>query len=265
MSRALFKHDLKSNWFFFTITLAVMLMYMSVISMMYDPASMDAMNNLLSAMPKQLISAMGFDNLGSTLTDFMASYYYGFIILLFPMIYSIVLSGRLVSRYMDRGSMAYLLSCPVKRSRIASTQAIFMLLSLVLLFGLVSAGGYVFCEARFPGLLEADKYWKLNYNALFLFFAISGICFLCTCSFSEAKVSSALASGIPLGFYVIHMLSNVGEKLSWLKNFTIFSLYDAEAIMDGTSTAAWAIALVAIASAAYAAGIMIFSRRDMAL
>ncbi|MCK7488777.1 MAG: hypothetical protein MZU97_27240 [Bacillus subtilis] len=28
-------------------TLAIMLMYMSVISMMYDPASMDAMNDLL--------------------------------------------------------------------------------------------------------------------------------------------------------------------------------------------------------------------------
>lgn len=265
MIKALLKHDLKSNWFLFAVILSIMLMYMSVISMMYDPTSMDAMNDLLSAMPKQLLSAMGFDDLGSTLTEFMASYYYGFIIFMFPMIYCIIISGRLVSRYVDRGSMAYLLACPVKRSRIASTQALFTVLSLILLFGVVAAGGFAFCEASFPGLLELDKYVKLNYNALFLFLAISGICFLCSCSFDEAKVSSALITSIPLGFYVIHMLSNVGEKLSWLKNLTIFSLYDADAIMGGSSVAVQGLVLLAIAIASYSAGIAIFSRRDMAL
>jgi len=265
MNRPLIKLDIKSNWFLFSVILAIMLMYMSVISMMYDPASMDAMKDLLASMPKQLLSAMGFDDLGSTLTEFMASYYFGFIILMFPMIYSIVLSGRLISKYVDRGSMSYLLSCPVKRSRIASTQALFMVISLGLLFGLVAIGGYAFCEASFPGLLETAKYWNLNCNAFFLFLAISGICFLCSCSFDEAKVSSALGSGIPLGFYVIHMLSNVGDKLAWLKNFTIFSLYDTDRIMGDSSTMVQGIVLLVIATAAYIAGVAIFSRRDMAL
>lgn len=265
MNRPLMKLDIKSNWFFFIVIMAIMLMYMSVISMMYDPTSMEAMNNLLAAMPKQLISAMGFDDLGSTLTDFMASYYYGFIILMFPMIYCIVTSGRLVSRYVDRGSMAYLLSCPVRRPRIAATQALFFVLSLLLLFGVVALGGYAFCEAGFPGMLELDKYWRLNCNAFFLFMAISGICFLCSCSFDDAKVSSALGSGIPIGFYVIHMLSNVGDKLAWLKKLTIFSLYDTEAIMGGSPTWAQVAALLAIAAAAYIAGVAMFSRRDMAL
>ncbi len=265
MIRALFKHDIKSNWFLFMVILAIMLMYISVISMMYDPASMDAMNDLLSAMPKQLISAMGFDDLGSTLTEFMASYYYGFIILMFPMIYCMMLSGRLISKYVDRGSMAYLLACPVRRSRIALTQALFTVLSLCLLFGIVALGGFAFCEASFPQMLETDKYFTLNYSAFFLFLAVSGICFLCSCCFDEAKIASALGSGIPLGFYVIHMLSNVGDKLAWLKNLTIFSLYDVDRIMAGSSIALQAIALIAIAIAAYSAGIMIFSRRGMAL
>ncbi len=78
-------------------------------------------------------------------------------------------------------------------------------------------------------------------------------------------MSSALGSGIPLGFYVIHMLSNVGDKLAWLKNFTIFSLYDTERIMSGSSTMVQGIVLLVIAAAAYIAGVAIFSRRDMAL
>ena len=265
MIKALFKHDVRSNWFLFTVILAIMLMYMSVITMMYDPASMDAMSDLLAAMPKQLISAMGFDDLGNTFTEFMASYYYGFIILMFPMIYCIIISGRLVSKYVDRGSMAYLLACPVKRSRIASTQALFTVISLLLLFGVVALGGFAFCEASFPGMLEADKYIKLNCNAFFLFLAVSGICFLFSCSFDEAKVSSALGSGITLGFYVIHMLANVGDKLAWLKNLTIFSLYDADMIMGGSSVAMQGLALISIATLAYVAGIVIFSRRGMAL
>ncbi len=265
MIKALLKHDVKSNWFLFIVMLSIMLMYMSVISMMYDPASMDAMNDLLSAMPRQLISAMGFDDLGSTLTEFMASYYYGFIILMFPMIYCMMMSGRLISKYVDRGSMAYLLACPKRRSDIAFTQALFTILSLLLLFGVVTLGGFVFCEASFPGLLELDKYVKLNYNAFFLFLAISGICFLCSCSFDEAKVSSALGTGIPLGFYVVHMLANVGDRLAWLRNLTIFSLYDADKIMGGSSVALQGVVLIAIAIAAYVSGIMIFSRRNLAM
>ena len=102
MNRAIFKLDIKSNWLFFLVILAIMLMYMSVIAMMYDPGSLEAMTMLLDSMPKQLISAMGFDDMGTSLTGFMASYYYGFIIILFPMIFAIVLSGKLISRYVDR-------------------------------------------------------------------------------------------------------------------------------------------------------------------
>ena len=265
MNRAIFKLDIKSNWLFFLVILAIMLMYMSVIAMMYDPGSLEAMTMLLDSMPKQLISAMGFDDMGTSLTGFMASYYYGFIIILFPMIFAIVLSGKLISRYVDRGSMAYLLSSPVKRSVIASTQAAFTVLCFALLFGLVSVSGFLICEASFPGELDAGKYWTLNLMAFALFMAITGISFLASCSFDDSKISSAIGSGLPLAFYVIHMLSSVGEKTAWLKNLTIFSFYDVDRIIAGESTFVGGLALTAMAVVAYVAGIMIFSRRDIVL
>lgn len=265
MNRAMLKLDIKSNWAFFLVILSIMLMYMAVIAMMYDPGSLDAMTQLMDALPKQMIAAFGFEDLGASLTSFMASYYYGFIVILFPMILTIVMSVKLISRYVDRGSMAYLLSSPVRRSVIAGTQAAFTVLSFALLFGLVSLSGYLICEAGFPGELEAGKYWMLNVMAFVLFMAITGISFLASCSFDDAKASSMLGSGLPLAFYVIHMLSNVSERTVWLKNLTIFSFYDVDRIMAGEPTLAGGLALMAIAVCCYAAGIAIFSRRDIVL
>lgn len=265
MNRALFKHDLKSNWLLFLIILAIMLMYISIISLMYDPGSVEAINQLMAAMPKQLVSALGFDTIGSTLTGFISGYYYSFVVILFPMIYCIILSGRLVSRFVDRGSMAYLLSGPLKRSAIAGTQAVYFIISLTALFSVNTLIGYLICEAKFPGLLDIGKFLAHNYLALFIFFAVSGMLFFFSCAFDDAKLSSSLGAGIPLAFYVIQMLSKVDDKLSWLKNFTIFTLYDTEKIMSGGPILVNSVVLLGIAAVMFTGGILTFSRRDIIL
>jgi ABC-2 type transport system permease protein len=265
MVRALFKHDIRSNWAIFIIILALLMMYFSVIAMMYDPKEIDALQGLMKLMPQQLTSAMGFSTLDQSLTGFIAGYYYGFVIILFPMIYCFVLAGRLICSYVDRRSMAYLLSSPVKRARLATTQAFYFVSSLFVLFGINSLMGLAICEAGFPGLLDLPKYWTLNLMSLILMLSIAGIGYFFSCTFDDAKLSSAFGTGIPLFFYVVNMLSNVDAKLSWLKHFTIFSLFDTGLVIKGSSVLPDAVMLIIIALAGFIGGIVVFSRRDMAL
>jgi len=101
---------------------------------------------------------------------------------------------------------------------------------------------------------------------MFLLFGMfSGISFLSSCSFNETKNALALGAGLPLLFIMINILSNVDPSLNFLKNFTIVSLLDTDAIISGGSYL-WSFVIMFVSSfALYFAGIKIFSKRDLSL
>jgi ABC-2 type transport system permease protein len=60
------------------------------------------------------------------------------------------------------------------------------------------------------------------------------------------------------------MLSNVGDQLSFLKNFTMFSLFNPQRILEeSTSVPISFAALFLIAALLYTAGIVIFNKKDL--
>ena len=74
----------------------------------------------------------------------------------------ILLTNRLVVGYLDRGTMAWLLSTPTPRWKIATTQALFQVVCGVLT--VVYAGGLcaILSAAMYPGELAATPFFRLN-------------------------------------------------------------------------------------------------------
>ena len=121
MNLTLFKRELQSNYKIFLMIFAVLLIYTSVVTSMFDPNLGQILQQFSQTMP-ELMSAFGMSNPGSTLIEFMASYLYGFIYVVFPLIFEIIVANKLVAKYIERGSMAYLLATPVSRQTIIRTQ-----------------------------------------------------------------------------------------------------------------------------------------------
>jgi ABC-2 type transport system permease protein len=104
----------------------------------------------------------------------------------------------------------------------------------------------------------------LNAGALFLFTAVSGICFFSSCLFNETKYSLALGAGIPVAFFLMTMLSEVGPAMAWLGQLSLFSLYDAHSIAAGDQSAFLSCLIyLVIGAALYAAGVAVFDRKDL--
>lgn len=264
---ALLKSTAKSNWVIFIIFFAILLMYMSVIISMYDPDNIDAMRQMAEAMPEGMMDAFGYGGTPTDLITFMALYYYGFIILMFPMIYCIILANRLVASHVDSGSMAYLIATPNTRVKVITTQAVYMAFSVAMLLVINTAAGTVISELIFPGEMDISAFLVLNLVAIFLTLAISSICFFFSCIFNEAKFALAFGAGIPILFFIINMLRNIGDRLEWLKFLTLYSLFSPESIVTGEQEGIVIICLVfvAIALLLYSSGILIFSRRNLYL
>ncbi|MFP4457227.1 MAG: ABC transporter permease subunit [Clostridia bacterium] len=264
MSLPLFKNTLKRNYLVALVILAILIMYLSIINTMYDPAQQDSFKNMLDLLPKAMVSAMGFDNIGSDLTSFLVHYYYGFIIFMFPMIYFIIIANRLVAEHVDKGSMSFYLSTPITRVKIVLTQAIYLIFSIVVIHTIIAILGVLISEAMFPGLLDIAVFIKINIGAAFLTIALSSFSFFFSCLFNQTTKSLAFGAGVPLMFFVFNMLSNVSDKYSIISKLTIYSIFDIEKIMQGELSIFLVILAFSIISLVfYMGGIYVFSKKDL--
>ncbi len=263
ISKPLLKRTIKSSYIIYLIFAAVLTMYFVIIIAMFDPGTQDSLKEMMRILPAELISAFGFDLGETSLIGFLSSYLYGMLMLLFPMIYEIIVSINLVSKYVDKGSMAYLLSTPNKRIKIVLTQAVFMLVSLFVMIAYITCLGVIICQAMFPGQLDIPKFVLLNLGVLLLHFSISSIAFFASCAFNDKRNVTAAAAGVPIAFFIIQMLANVGGDLEFLKYFTIFTLFNTKTVIGGESVLLPYAVLLLIAGVLYTAGIAVFNKKDL--
>ncbi|MDR1939761.1 MAG: ABC transporter permease [Clostridiales bacterium] len=259
----LFKSGIKGGIKTLALFCAVLTMYYLIIVQMFDPALGKMVQELAAAMP-ELMAIFGMNLNSATLTGFLASYLYGFIIIMFPMIFSILSVNRLIVRHVDGGSLVFLVAAPIKRRDVAFTQMTVILSGLLALTLYVSVLGIVASEISFPGELETGKFILLNLGALALHMFIAGICFLSACIFNETKYSVGIGAGIPVLGFIIQMLSNSGEKLEGFKYATFFSLFSTDGLIAMRPNAVWGmVALFFCAIALFISAIAVFTKKDL--
>jgi ABC-2 type transport system permease protein len=264
MNFILLKATIKANYKLLLIMLAIMVMYSTIIVSMYNPDSMESWQAMLEMFPEEVLRAMNFNILDPTFLGYIAGYYYGFIMIMFPMVYVSIMGQRLIARLVDDGSMSFLLATPNSREKIASTQGFYLLLSTTFLITAVACllaivGGFLF-----PGSLTLLPFIVLNINVIALFALLSGISYLASCVFNEVKHATLWGAGIPALFFIINMLANVNDKLSFLRYFTVFSLFDTEKILEKNPVVLFNIVVLLLSGLlCYGLGIIIFKRKDL--
>jgi len=262
ISFTLFKREMKANYKLLLIFVWILTIYVMSIVSMFDPNKTNAFDEIAKSMP-EIMKAFGMVTVGNTLIQFLSSYLYGFIILMFPMIFVIILANKLVAGYVDRGSMAYLLATPNKRVKLVLTQALFLWVSVGILITYVTVLIIISCAIMHPGQLDIGKFIMMNAVIYTLHIAISGICFFASCISNDTKLSFTLGAAIPIAFYLIQMLANMGGKMANLKYFTIFTLFNTNDIIAGESVVFPILILISVAIVFYGIGIFIFSKRDL--
>ena len=203
--------------------------------------------------------------------------FYSIMVTLFPAIYSLISSNKLMAGQVDSGSMAYVLSTPTGRKKVVFTQMMFAIVSTCLMFVVNSAihsavnasdplaiavatGGSV----AVAGNLTTKMIILTNLSACAACIAVSGVCFMFSGIFNRTKYSIGF-SGVLVG--ILGMFGTLGvESLGNFKYATLFSLYDYKSILLGTDD--WIIKTViafVIGLAGYVIGGVRFCKKDLPL
>lgn len=266
INSVLFKKTIRSSYKIVLIILAVLIMYVAIITHMYDPDDMGAIQSLADMkFPPELLNAFGFDLNSVKLTGFIASFLYGMIMLVFPMIMYMVLANRYIASMVDKGSMACLLSTPNSRRKISFTSALTLVLSVLFLITVITAVILCECEYLFSGELDVWLFIKMNTGLFLLHFMLSSICFCASCIFNESKTSLIFGAGIPVLMFVLQMLAQASKDLDKFKYTTLFTLYNASDIAAGKTVLPQFVAMAIIGLILYTAGIIVFDKKDIPL
>ena len=259
INRSLLKQIIKSNFKLFALITVLMCALIIVIMSVLVPSTFAAINNSSQGLP--------FNPLGdvSNLTAFLANQYFGMMAIIFPMIYTLITGNKLLASQVDKGSMAFTLSTPISRKTITITSAYYLIGSLALMYGLIFGLGVIVAEIAQPGILEIETFLQLTFGCFLLQFAISGITFFASSLFNSSSRSMALGAGLPLFFFALKLISGFSDKLKFLKNFSLNTLFDTTVILAGDSYTQQFLILLGTGLVLYIAGIYVFDRKDLTL
>ncbi|SET89421.1 ABC transporter permease subunit [Paenibacillus sp. NFR01] len=228
----------------------------------------DALNDLVSAMPAGVNNAFGLTNGFSNFEAFISGEYYGLILVLILAVVCVQMSTQLMARLVDRGSMAYLLTAPTTRRKVATTQALVLATALFLIMAVTTAAGFAGNAIFLKGDYEFDsgRFLQLNTVAFLLFFAVGAISFLVSCAANDEKKALGISGALVFIFFTLDLLGKISDKLDALRYFTLFTLYRPGDIVGGTADIPQScIVLALVGLAAFLLGIQLFRRRDLPL
>ena len=264
MNTTLFKREIKANWKIILLFMLVLSFYSSIIVAMFDPKLGESLEMMAKSMP-ELFNAFGMSSPGSTLLEFVGNYLYGFILVAFPIIFIVLLVNRLIVRYVDRGSMAYLLSTPNKRVNIILTQLFMLVFGLLLLVCYVTIFVIICGNLMFDEGIEISTFLILNVGLCLLLLFFVGVNFLSACIFQETKKATGIGAGISIFFLLVQMLSQAGDSIDWLQYATPMTLFQPNAIIAQEPYLASYMALGIMALVMFVVGVIVFKRKDLSL
>jgi len=261
----LFKQEIKNNYRLTIIFVFILILYTAIIIAMYDPQFASSLEQMSQSMP-EIFAAFGMANISTNLTEFLINYLYGFLYLIFPIVFIILVTNNLIVKYVDKGSMSYLLATPNKRSKIIANQAMVALfLSFIIIIFLT-----LFCiiigEILFPGDMDIKGLILVNIGLFGLWTFIASLSFLSACVFNESRKSIGISVGIIIYSILVQMLSQFNDKLDFLKYLTPLSLFNSLEILKGDMKYILLFILLYLVSVGfYFIGIKVFKRKDLSL
>lgn len=260
---ALYRREIKISWKMLLIFSLISTLYVVIIITMYDSAMQDMLDNFVRLMPG-LMEAVGTQAGTKGLLGYMSSYLYGFVLIVFPMVFSMLTANRLIARYVEDGSMAALVAAPVRRSKIALTQLVTLLTGITMLVVYITVLEWIVAEVSFPGELNRSALFGLNAGLLALHLFIGAIAFLFSCLFSDTKNSIAFGAGIPALMFILKMLANTGGAAENFKYVTFFSLYSPDKLILQNPAYWWGVLTLLVgAFILFILSVVIFKNKNL--
>lgn len=193
--------------------------------------------------------------------SYVSSQCFGQVWFLVMGMYTIGTANALIAKLVDQGTMAYLLSSPVGRLELLSTQVAVLVSGLVLLMFLIELG--IWGEMALINIpIDVWPYFRLGVLGFALFLAVGAysLFFSALCNVEKSAILSS--ASLTFVFYALDVFSGLNDQFSWVKNLTIFGWVRPQEVLEGAVSTDQTLALLAISAIFITMAGFIFAKKD---
>lgn len=259
ISLPLFIQNWKTHIKLLTLFTLALCLFITLMCNVFTPSALNGLNNVNSGIVENMLGEV------NSLIGFIGNSFFALMAIIFPMLYTIIVGTKLIAEKIDHGTMAGLLSTPIKRINIILTDVTFFILSLLLMWLVVFLVGYLAASIFQPSALNVSAYCRLCIGCFLYHFVISSICFCTSTIFNSTKMSLSIGGGISLTFFLINLIVKLSNDLDVIKYFTLNTLFDTAKLISGNGYMENLIILLFIGTVLYITSLVIFQKKDLPL
>ena len=222
------KKELKNNLGSFIIWTSILLVLFLIVFLVYpsivNSGNMSLMDEMLNIFPEDILKAFNMD-LASIDTAFGWLKTEGFVfVLLITGIYSGILGSNILLKEENDKTIEYLNSLPITRNKIIINKIICSF--IYIFFMIFILGLFNFICLNLSGTFDKKLFFLLSITPLFSSIVIYSLCLFLSTFTHKTNKTLGVSIGIVFISYFLLILSEINEKVEWLKYISIFSLAD---------------------------------------
>ena len=148
-------------------------------------------------------------------------------------LYGIQTANAVLAKMVDDGSLAFLLSTPVSRSEILTTQTGVLISTTAIIVAATIIGLYIgaFCSGI---KIKHGRYLRLGLLGVALFSLIEMYSLFFSAWFAEEERALTYAAGLTLAFYGLDIVGGLSDRLSWMRSLSLFQWFQPQEVLEGT-------------------------------
>ena len=230
MKKREFKINLKSFIIWLSILIVMFLVVFLVYPYMITDDTMHNIDELMKVFPKEVLTAFNMD-----VTSISTAYGWlkteGFVfVLLIVGVYSSILGGTILLKEESDKTIEYLNSLPIKRSKIITNKIIVGITYIFLMVFILGLFNYI--ALLFSGDFNHKQYLLLSFTPILIGLPLFSINLFISTFLHKTRKVIGISLGLVFGFYLINVLSELSNKIEFLKYFSIYTLADMRNIIS---------------------------------
>ena len=233
MNRALFRAMFKQYRKKVAVISTGIILYEGLLTWVYPViAKNPAITEIAQSLPSTVKTVFGVPANARTDTfeAFISGQFFARIWVMIMALYGIGTANALLAKMVEDGSLAFLLSTPVSRSEIVSTQTGVLMSTNAILVAAMIVGVYLGTVCS--GIdIEHGRYIDLGLLGLSFFSLIEMYSLFFSACFVEEEQALTYAMGLTLIFYALDIVGGLSDKCSWLKKLSLFQWFQPQEVL----------------------------------
>lgn len=223
------KYNFKSFIIWTLILLGMFIFVFAIYPFIINEETMESLNEMMKTLPPELLKSMNMD-----LSSLDSAYGWlkseGFtFILLITGFYSSYLGISILLKEEKDSTIEYLHSLPIKRSRIVLNKIIVALTYIIFMVLIISLVNYI--GLLLSGDFNKKEYLLLSLTPLFTSIPLFSLNLFISTLLKKKNKTIGISLGLVFIFYFLNLVSEMSEKVEFLKYISIYTLSDVRNVI----------------------------------